>query len=68
MILGAIGSYAWAMVLPKYEGEVPQPPQLTPPEAKHYGLVLGVAGALSTLVAFARCRLRRLAGGVDPCW
>ena len=53
MILGAIGSYAWAMVLPKYEGEVPQPPQLTPPEAKHYGLVLGVAGALSTLVAFA---------------
>ncbi|MFZ1440652.1 MAG: FUSC family protein [Candidatus Microthrix subdominans] len=52
MILGAIGSYVWAMVLPEYEGEVPQQPQMTPAEANHYGLVLGVAGAVSTLVAF----------------
>lgn len=53
MILGAIGSYIWALVLPEYEGDVPQQPQMTPAEAKRYGLVLGVAGAVSTLVAFA---------------
>jgi len=43
MILGAIGSYIWALVLPEYEGDVPQQPQMTPAEAKRYGLVLGVA-------------------------
>lgn len=52
MVLGAIGSYVWAMVLPQFDGEVAPAQQLTRAEAKRYGLVLGVAGAVSTLVAF----------------
>lgn len=53
MILGSIGSFIWALVLPEYEGETAPREQLTRQAAKRYGLVLGVAAAVSTAIGFA---------------
>lgn len=53
MALGSIGSFAWAMILPEYKAKVEPKPQLSKEAAKQYGLVLGVAAAVSTVVGFA---------------